>query len=125
MRARRRTGSVVRRALARAIAVLAVALLALVHVAVAASPALADGPDVDNDTYTLDVDCDDANPAVNPGATEIAGDGVDQDCDGNELWFHDSDEDGYRTNTTFAGPLNRPADAGVSTDPLDCDDTNP
>ncbi len=27
-------------------------------------------------------DCDDANPSVFPGATELEGDGIDQDCDG-------------------------------------------
>lgn len=27
-------------------------------------------------------DCDDGDPAVNPGADEVCGDGVDQDCDG-------------------------------------------
>ena len=26
-------------------------------------------------------DCDDADPAVNPGATEVTGDGIDNDCD--------------------------------------------
>ena len=29
-------------------------------------------------------DCDDGNPAVNPGAPEIRGDGIDSNCNGNE-----------------------------------------
>ena len=38
--------------------------------------------DADADGYTIaDGDCDDADPAVNPGATEDC-DGVDTDCDG-------------------------------------------
>jgi len=38
--------------------------------------------DVDGDGYTTDVDCDDSNASVNPGATEICDDGIDNDCDG-------------------------------------------
>ena len=39
------------------------------------------------------VDCDDANPQVYPGATEVYYDGLDSDCDG---WSDfDQDRDGY------------------------------
>ncbi|MCA9537952.1 MAG: sulfatase-like hydrolase/transferase [Myxococcales bacterium] len=30
-------------------------------------------------------DCDDENPAIHPGAVDVPGDGVDQDCDGADL----------------------------------------
>lgn len=33
-------------------------------------------------TVADDTDCDDGDPAVNPAAGEVAGDGIDQDCDG-------------------------------------------
>ncbi len=57
---------------------------------------------------TLDGDCDDADPAVNPGAAEAACDYIDNDCDGalhgNEV---DDDGDGYDECNN------------------DCDDTSP
>lgn len=45
----------------------------------------APAPDADGDGARADVDCDDGNPSRYPGATEVCGDGVDQDCDGSDL----------------------------------------
>jgi hypothetical protein len=69
-------------------------------------------------------DCDDADPAVNPVATEVAGDDADQDCDGTELCYTDADGDGFRGSTTVASADTDCADAGeapTSATP-DCDD---
>ena len=42
-----------------------------------------DTVDHDGDGYSMaQGDCDDTNPAVHPGAIEICGDGLDNDCDG-------------------------------------------
>ena len=78
----------------------------------------ADGVDRDLDGYPSNVadnlayrdlqDCDDADPDVNPGAIEVLGDGVDQDCDGVD--GTDGDGDGF---------------GSVLTGGLDCDDENP
>jgi ribosomal protein L7/L12 len=57
--------------------------------------------DADGDGYTSDVDCDDADASVYPGATEICGDGIDQDCDGSDPLCPedvDDDGDGYTEN---------------------------
>ena len=43
--------------------------------------------DADGDGYSPATgDCDDTNPAVHPGAAEICGDGLDNDCDGVADW---------------------------------------
>lgn len=58
-------------------------------------------------------DCEPGDPAINPGASEIPGDEVDQDCDGRELCFLDEDNDGYR----------RPDGRTITSSDLDCRDT--
>mgnify|MGYP001385628313 CR=1 FL=1 len=60
-------------------------------------------------------DCNDRNPAINPGARDIPNDGIDQDCNGSDLMIpadcQDRDRDGYGTGRGCLGP--------------DCDDNDP
>ena len=44
------------------------------------------------------LDCDDADALARPGATELVGDGVDEDCDGHERCYVDLDDDNYRVD---------------------------
>ena len=63
--------------------------------------------DLDDDGYPAPDDCDDTDPDVNPGAAEVPGNGVDDDCAGGDL--PDADRDGH-------------GDAAFGGD--DCDDTS-
>jgi len=90
--------------------------------------------DFDNDTYgnaaeTIqacfppegyvedDTDCNDSDPTIHPGATEVCGDGIDQDCDGSDLPCPgpnctDNDGDGYAIEGDQCGDI-------------DCNDSDP
>jgi len=68
------------------------------------------GPVVDNDQdgYTSDIDCNDNNPAVHPGATEVCN-GIDDNCNGlvddglqTFPFYRDADGDGYGNSRTRA-----------------------
>jgi MYXO-CTERM domain-containing protein len=74
-----------------------------------------------------DEDCNDTLPAgafIFPGATEVPGNGIDEDCDGGESCYIDADGDGFgglNTTVTTAFDCNAPDATTVGGD---CDDSN-
>ena len=77
-------------------------------------------------------DCDDADPAVYPGADELCGTGIDEDCDAYVdeddavdaiTWYQDGDGDGY--GDAFASQLACDAPPDHVADASDCDDVDP
>jgi hypothetical protein len=72
-------------------------------------------------------DCDDADLATYPGATEVIGDEKDQSCDGLELCYVDADNDGYRldsTRTSTDADCRDLGEAARGEPGGDCDDTD-
>ncbi|MEZ4318969.1 MAG: MopE-related protein [Myxococcota bacterium] len=82
--------------------------------------------DLDNDGYTDDVDCNDADASVFPNATETC-DGIDQNCNGEidddlrVTYYRDGDSDGFGDPASATEECARPA--GFVTEGDDCDDT--
>jgi hypothetical protein len=58
--------------------------------------------DNDGDGYLFKEDCDDRNPMVNPGAYDVPGDGVDNDCDGSVDNVDDCDTAALKLASTNA-----------------------
>ncbi len=74
-------------------------------------------------------DCNDANSAINPAATELC-DSADNDCDGSTdeadaadapTWYIDADSDGYGSSSATRTQCTAPA--GYVANTLDCDDS--
>ncbi|MCB2218993.1 MAG: hypothetical protein KQI35_01270 [Bacteroidetes bacterium] len=45
-------------------------------------------------------DCNDNNPAINPGAIDDPGNDLDENCSGTVVCFHDNDNDAYGSSTS-------------------------
>ncbi len=87
-------------------------------------------PDADGDGFYSYEDCDDHNPLLNPGATEVC-DGIDNNCDGlvDDLtifsYYVDADGDGF--GDAAAASLDTclsAAPTGYVNNNVDCDDNN-
>jgi len=112
-------------------------MLVLLALACTGSPDTPDTPDEtetgpvdeDGDGYDADIDCDDLNPASNPGAVEIC-DGLDNNCNGvvddspsdATWWYADVDGDGYGDSSTAQQLCDGPPDWVDNGD--DCDDAD-
>ncbi len=86
-----------------------------------------DCDDVGETTIASSVDdCDDSDPAVNPAATEITGNEVDDDCDGTEICYADADIDGYTRGIVGSADADcsDPGESTTASSQTDCDDAN-
>ena len=84
--------------------------------------------DDDEDGVCAGADCDDDDAAVHPGAVEVAGDHVDQDCDGVEICYADADDDGYTDGsevTSTDASCSGPGELDAAAPGGDCDDDDP
>ena len=69
-------------------------------------------------------DCDDADDTIFPGAFDVPGDDIDQDCDQRDTCFVDEDGDGYGAGAPVPGSDDRCVAPGEARVAGDCDDTD-
>jgi hypothetical protein len=86
--------------------------------------------DEDGDGYTSNIDCDDNNDQVYPGAPELC-DGLDNDCNGMDddnievyTYYRDADNDTFGDAAITMEVCDLTPPAGFVTNDGDCDDTN-
>ncbi|MBI5409459.1 MAG: putative metal-binding motif-containing protein [Nitrospirae bacterium] len=84
--------------------------------------------DNDGDGYTSDIDCNDSNPAINPGAAELC-DFIDNNCNGEiddglsaNTYYRDADQDGYGNPAISVSKCLPPS--GYISDNTDCNDSD-
>ena len=97
-----------------------------------------DGDGYGNPTYSIssttqslgyvedNTDCNDGYASINPGATEVCGDGIDNDCSGGDevciqTYYLDADGDGYGNPIYSVSSTTQPV--GYVADNTDCDDS--
>jgi hypothetical protein len=102
---------------------------------VATLPLELDAVDRDGDGYVSNAqgalsgtDCDDGDPAVNPGASEVCN-GKDDNCNNQidenvtQTFYVDADHDGFGNPDASVQRCSAPADSGFADNGLDCDDS--
>ncbi|MCB9697147.1 MAG: putative metal-binding motif-containing protein [Alphaproteobacteria bacterium] len=70
-------------------------------------------------------DCDEVDPFIHPGAVEVVGDGLDQDCDTHDTCYQDRDRDGYGGPNVVVSRGDACTRADEATEGGDCDDLDP
>ncbi len=73
-------------------------------------------------------DCNDRNPNIFPGAPEVVGNSIDEDCDDELDCYEDVDQDGFGHDPTIEVEYPGSCDAPhrrASSNNQDCDDDNP
>ncbi|MEC8278872.1 MAG: MopE-related protein, partial [Myxococcota bacterium] len=85
--------------------------------------------DTEANVSNVSTDCNDTDDATGqssyPGAPEVAGDGIDQNCDNVDDCYQDLDDDNFGSTTTVtASTLDCDSEANVSNVSTDCNDTD-